>query len=217
MTLSRQGTYLASSAGEIRNPLQSELQAPTAQVAVVAMSTTASLLQPATGGALIDSHGRLVGVMGDFYPNAKAAGVTGRQVAVAIGLFKQMVPNLQQANQAEPSSWLGVAGMSLTPRLASAAMASPARGALIEFVVPGSPADKAGIAAGSKVTTIGGDQCVVGGDVIVGLNGVPVRSFEDLVRELGRIRPGRVVSARLFRGRSPVTLKVRLVPNPTQG
>ena len=96
-------------------------------------------------------------------------------------------------------------------------MASPARGALIEFVVPGSPADKAGIAAGSKVTTIGGDQCVVGGDVIVGLNGVPVRSFEDLVRELGRIRPGRVVSARLFRGRSPITLKVRLVPNPTQG
>ena len=139
------------------------------------MSTTASLPKPATGGALIDYRGRLVGVMGDFYYDVGAAGLTGRQAAVAIGLFKQMVPNLQQGNQAAPSSWLGVAGMSLTPSLASAAMASPARGALVEFVVPRSPADKAGIAAGSRVTTVGGNRCVVGGDVIVGLNGVTIR------------------------------------------
>ena len=82
--------------------------------------------------------------------------------------------------------------------------------------MPGSPADKAGIVAGGRVTTIGGNQCVVGGDVIVGLNGVTIRSFEDLIRALGRIHPGRVVSVRLLRGRSPITLKVRLVPNPTQ-
>ena len=216
VTLSRQGTYLASSTGEIQSVLRSQLNAPATQMAVVALSTTASLPKLATGGALIDSRGRLIGVMGDFYYDVGAAGLTGRQTAVAIGLFKQMVPNLQQANQAAPSSWLGVAGLSLTPSLASAAMARPGRGALIEFVVPRSPADKAGIVAGSRVTTIGGNQCVVGGDVIVGLNGVTIRSFEDLIKTLGRIDPGREVSVRLFRGRSPITLHVRLVPNPTQ-
>jgi class 3 adenylate cyclase/S1-C subfamily serine protease len=182
--------------------------------------------QSETGGALIDSSGHLIGVTGGFRAMSAPEWVgrerwktlksrfTGRDVAVAVGLFQQEVPRMQLALQREPAAWLGVVGTTVRPALGPALGPQGGRGVLVEFVSPGSPAEKAGIVAGSKVKTVAGKQHVVGGDVIVAINAAAVRSANDLVGIERRIGPETSVSVHLLRRRSPMTVQVKLVANP---
>ena len=220
VTLSRDGTFLSSAAGEISYCDHSYWALgtqKTKQAILTAMRTTASLPRQATGGALIDTTGHLIAVMGDFRFSTKRAtsvDVTGRDAAAAVGYFRQLVPDIQQRDQHTASAWLGVGGDTVTPDLGPALGTRGVRGALVEFVTPGSPADKAGIVGGRRVKVIRGKRYVVGGDVIVDINGAAVRSIEDLPRVIGQIGPGRTVSFHLLRGQSSVTVKVKLVANP---
>ncbi len=214
VTLSRQGTFLAQASGNISGLIWAQLEAPKAQKTIVAMRTTATLPMLATGGALIDSRGRLVGVMGDFRGTPQEAGYLGRGVAVSVGLFKQVVPDIQQAARSTPSAWLGVSGSTVTEALKRARATHHAGGVLVESVTPGSPAALAGILGGSVVTSIGGEQHLVGGDVLVGINRIPLRSIEDLLRVDSHMAPGRTVSVHLLRGQSPVTVKAKLAASP---
>ena len=218
VTMSRSETFLIRATGRISDydhRYWALLTQKTKLGIKVAMRTTATLPKPATGGALIDASGRLIGVMGSFYDDLKGAGgYTGRDVAIATNFFRQMVPDILRNGQAMNTAWLGVRGSTVTPSLGLALGTHSSRGALVEFVSPGSPADKAGIVGGSRVKTVGGKQHVSGGDVILAINGEAVRSLEDLIELLGRLDPGRTVSIHLLRGRSPVTLKVTLVASP---
>jgi class 3 adenylate cyclase/S1-C subfamily serine protease len=214
VTLNRELTMLARNAGRVSDCFYSTLDVPAGQRFLAAMRTSASLQQPATGGALIDSRGRLVGVMGDFYTDLQSPAYTGRDVAVAVNLCKEQVAASQKGNQAYASAWLGISYQLVTPVLGPALGVTGGRGALVETVVPGSPADKAGIVGGSRVKSIEGQQNVLGGDVILSVNGVAVRPSEDIPSILSQIKPGRTVSVRLLRGQSPVTLQVKLVANP---
>ena len=185
----------------------------TKQRIIVAMRTSASFAIPATGGALIDSHGRLVGVMGNFYGGAGDEHV-GSDVAVSVNFIRPGIADIQRSARQGPSAWLGVGGTSVTPRLAQVLGVSVAHGALIERVVPGSPADRAGILGGTRVKTIKGERHILGGDVMVGVGDVRIRSFDDLPRLLGQLSPGETVSIHLLRGGSPITVRVKLVSNP---
>ena len=185
----------------------------TKQRIIVAMRTSASFAIPATGGALIDSHGRLVGVMGNFYGGAGDEHV-GSDVAVSVNFIRPGIADIQRSARQGPSAWLGVGGTSVTPRLAQVLGVSVAHGALIERVVPGSPADRAGIIGGTRVKTIKGERHILGGDVMVGVGDVRIRSFDDLPRLLGQLSPGETVSIHLLRGGSPITVRVKLVSNP---
>ena len=217
VTLSRQGTFLARASGSIGALLVSTLEAPKAEQAVVAMRINATLPMAVTGGALIDSRGQLVGVMGDFHATLQDPGYEGRDMAVSVGLFKQVVPNIQRLRQRDPAAWLGVAGSTIMKPLRGARSTHHGGGVLVEFVTPGSPADKAGIVGGGGVTTLGGEQHVTGGDVLVGLDRAPVHTIEDLQRFLGRMTPGKSVAVHLLRGLSRVTVKAKLVASPWRG
>ena len=65
----------------------------------------------------------------------------------------------------------------------------PGHGALVELVVPGSPADAAGILGGDTIRTSSRGNRGFGGDVVVGINGAAVLTPEDLIKTLGRTRP----------------------------
>ena len=185
----------------------------TKQRIIVAMRTSASFAIPATGGALIDSYGRLVGVMGNFYGGAGDE-VAGSDVAVSVNFLRPGIADIQRSARQGPSAWLGVGGTSVTPRLAQVLGVSVAHGALIERVVPGSPADRAGILGGTRVKTIEGERHILGGDVMVGVGDIRIRSFDDLPRLLGQLSPGKTVSIHLLREGSPITVRVKLVSNP---
>jgi len=80
--------------------------------------------------------------------------------------------------------YLGVSGTNITPAIASAIGLKEPRGFLVVSVVPGSPADKAGIHGGTKPTDVDGRRINLGGDVIVGLDNQKVRKIEDILSYL---------------------------------
>ncbi|RLD92468.1 MAG: peptidase S1, partial [Aquificota bacterium] len=86
--------------------------------------------------------------------------------------------------------WLGFTGMEITESLAELFNLPVKEGVLVAEVFPGSPAAKAGIRAGSRIISYGSDQLVLGGDIIVAMNGKPVKRLKDIVASLSTMKPG---------------------------
>ena len=88
-------------------------------------------------------------------------------------------------------------------------------GAIIQDVTKGGPADKAGLRAGGNPTA---DGLAAGGDVIVAVDGKPVKSSDELVTIIAGKKPGDEVEIEYLRGRSDErkTVKVELGNRPSQ-
>jgi serine protease Do len=137
-----------------------------------------------SGGMLVDDAGRVIGVTSAIISPMGASVSIGFAIPAAI--VQKAVPALiKTGHYTHP--WLGVSGISLTPDLAKAMGLKPEqRGGLVVDVIPGSPADKAGLHGSDRQVTIEGEQVRVGGDVIIAMDKQPVTGFDDLVTALSR-------------------------------
>ena len=85
------------------------------------------------------------------------------------------------------------------------------RGALVEDVTPGGPADKTGLRGSDRQVTIDGQEMRVGGDVIIAIDGSPVKTMDDLIAYLtDQTTVGQKVSLTLLRDRKEKSLEVIL-------
>jgi S1-C subfamily serine protease len=113
------------------------------------------------------------------------------------------------------TAWLGVAGVDVTPAVAAAMKLNAGQtGALIQQVVPGSPADKAGLRAGTQDFSLDGRNIKLGGDVIVSAGGKPVATMQDLVKIVQGLQPGATLNLTALRGGSEVKITVELAARP---
>ncbi|MCD6291498.1 MAG: PDZ domain-containing protein, partial [Anaerolineae bacterium] len=135
--------------------------------------------------------------------------------AIPSAIVQKVVPVLIQKGHYE-HPWLGISGTSLQPDLAKAmGLKADQRGALVVDVVPGSPADKAGIHGSDRQVTIEGMTVRVGGDVITAIDGRPIEGFDDLVTYLARnTEVGQTITLTLLRQGKEVTTKVTLAARP---
>jgi S1-C subfamily serine protease len=101
----------------------------------------------------------------------------------------------------------------LTPNLAGDLNLPVDRGALIQSVQNGSPADKAGLRAGRTQLQ---DGATAGGDVIVGVDGKKVESADDVVREIGEKKPGDTVKIEYYRRDKKQSTDVKLTERPAE-
>jgi len=168
-----------------------------------------------SGGVLVDRNGRLIGVTSAIISSSGANAGIG--FAVPSAIVKKVVPSLIKNGRYE-HPWLGISGISLNPELAEAMNLEPAqRGALVVDVVPGGPADEAGLRGSDRQVTIYGDEVRVGGDVITAIDGKPVTDFGDLVTYLARITEvGQTVTLTLLRQGQETDVKVTLAARPGQ-
>jgi serine protease Do len=135
------------------------------------LQTDAPLNPGNSGGVLVDDAGRVIGVTSAIASPAGASAGIG--FAIPSAVVQKVVPALIQTGHYE-HPWLGVSGTSLTPELATAMGLTPEqRGALVVHVVPGGPADRAGLRGSDRQVTIEDEQVRPGGDVIVALDGAP--------------------------------------------
>ena len=69
-----------------------------------------------------------------------------------------------------------MAGITVTPEIAQAMdLAADQKGALVEEVVTGSPAEKAGLQSSGKAFDLNGEQVMIGGDIVTAVDGKPWR------------------------------------------
>ncbi len=109
------------------------------------------------------------------------------------------------------TAWLGIKGMTLSPPVTEA-MNLPAdqHGVLIQQVVEGSPAEEASLRGSYKSTTINGEQVLVGGDVVVAMNGQEIEDLAGLQSVLATSNPGDEVTLTTLRDGESLEMKVIL-------
>jgi serine protease Do len=166
-----------------------------------------------SGGVLLDASGQLVGVTAAIESSVNSSAGIG--FAIPSVIVQRVVPVLIATGHFE-HPWLGISGGSLTPDLAKAMnLQQDQRGALVEEVVSGSPADKAGIQSSTKTATILGQQVQVGGDVIIAIDGRPVKTFEDVTAYLARYgEVSQTVTLTILRGGKQEDIRVLLQARP---
>jgi 2-alkenal reductase len=164
-----------------------------------------------SGGVLVDDQGRLIGVTAAIEQSSSGIGFV-----IPSATVQKVIPALINTGHYE-HTWLGVSATTLNPDLNSA-MNLPAqqRGALVVDVLPGSPAATAGLMGSTRPVTINGEQVQVGGDVIVAVNGQPVKTFDDVVTYLANnSQVGQTITLTVMRLGQQMTLNVTLEARPS--
>src|SRR5581483_1887167 len=112
-------------------------------------------------------------------------------------------------------AYVGITTADLTPGLARR-FGYPVRyGAVITSVQPGSPGERARLRGGTEQRDFNGLAFTYGGDVIVAIDGRPVRSANDVVRTVAeRLRPGQVSTFTIVRNGSHRRVRVVLATRP---
>jgi serine protease Do len=166
-----------------------------------------------SGGVLVDDAGQVIGVPTAI--ESESGANAGIGFAVPSAIVQRVVPVLIRDGHYE-HPWLGISGTSLNSELAEAMdLGADQRGVLVVEVTADSPAAKAGLQGSDKQVELSSGQAQVGGDVIVGINGEPVKEFDDLVTYLARSTSvGDAVRLTLLRGGKEQTVQVTLGARP---
>jgi len=172
-----------------------------------AIQTDAAINRGNSGGPLLDSHGRVIGInTAIFAPTGTTAGIG---FAIPIHTAKQIADDLIQEGRVR-RAYLGVDTTALFPGLAEALELPVEEGLLVERVVPGSPAARAGLRGGTQAVIAGMRRILLGGDVLVAFDGEPITNQLDMNRFLNRKRPGDRVRLTIFRRQQRLEVEVTL-------
>ncbi len=172
-----------------------------------AIQTDAAINQGNSGGPLLNSSGQVIGINSAiFTPTGTTAGIG---FAIPINTAKRIVDDLLRDGKVH-RAFLGVRSLELFPQLADALQLPVEEGMLIEQVTSGSPADRAGLRGGSRSARLGFQQVLIGGDIVVAIDGNPVTNQFELNLALNRKRPGETASLTIYRGRQKMDVKVIL-------
>jgi S1-C subfamily serine protease len=178
---------------------------------VDAIQTDAPITHGNSGGPLFDARGRAIGINAQI--RSESGGAEGVGFAIPINAARRSMAQLAATGRVV-YAYLGVTTEDLTPTLARHLGYVVTRGALVGDVKGGSPADRAGLEGGTDEETFNGQNFTTGGDVIVSLDGRPVRSADDVVREVSSRLPGETVRLTVVRGGTRTTLSAKLGTRP---
>jgi Do/DeqQ family serine protease len=156
------------------------------------IQTDASINPGNSGGPLVDLQGRIVGINTAIV--APSGGNVGIGFAVPINMARQVMDQLVNYGEIKRGR-IGVAMQDLTPDIAQALGTTRSDGAVIARVEAGSPAERAGLRTN---------------DLIVAVNGTPIRNGAELRNKIVIARIGDVVDLTIARGNSERTVTVRI-------
>ena len=178
-----------------------------------AVQTDAAINPGNSGGPLVNAQGEVIGVNQQI--RSTSGGGEGVGFAVPIDLVKRSLDQLREDGTAE-YAYLGVSSQSVYPQLAKRFDLPVERGAWLQSVTRGGPADKAGLRGFSgKEIVFQAEPLCPGGDVVTRIGDVAVEDSAGLADAVARHEPGDKVPFELYRGDKRMTLQVTLGRRPT--
>ncbi|UUY02866.1 trypsin-like peptidase domain-containing protein [Svornostia abyssi] len=171
-----------------------------------------------SGGPLIDAAGSVIGVNSQIQTGQGGTGSVGIGFAVPIDTAKEVIPQLKAKGRVD-RAWIGLTTVTVSPSIAKLGLDAE-RGALVQTVEPGSPAERAKMRGGDVQAQVGQTPVLLGGDVIVDIAGNKITSTEDVARAVSSRKPGEKVTVTVVRDGSRVPVTVTLSQRPsvvTQG
>ena len=197
----------------IISALQRQIQAPNGFSISHVIQTDAAINPGNSGGPLIDTTGEVVGINAQI--QTRTGGNVGIGFAIPINTARDVVDQLKADGEVE-HAYLGINGGSITPDLAKALNLPVDEGVLVQEVVPGGPAEDAGLKGGDTSATIDGAEFELGGDIIVEVEGKPITEMDQVIDIVNEAEPGDRLELTVRRGKGTKTLTVTLGQRPDQ-
>ena len=156
--------------------------------------TDATITEGDSGGPLFNMAGEVIGVVSHILSHS--GGSEGLGFAVTSNLARQLMLE-------ERSLWSGLSGYMISGDLGQVFnLPPPGSGLLVQKIASGSPAERIGLRAGTLRAIIGDEEIIVGGDVILAIQGVPLAAPDSYLlvrRKVGEMRPGEQITVTVLR------------------
>ena len=160
------------------------------------IQTDAAINQGNSGGALVDARGNLVGI------NSAILSQTGGSIGIGLAIPASMAKTVMEQiikTGTVTRGWIGVELQPVTPALAESFKLGTLEGAIINGVLNGGPADKAGVKPG---------------DVLVAIDGKPIVDPQSVLSTVTGIAPGSAAKVKLKRKGQDLELSVTIGRRP---
>jgi S1-C subfamily serine protease len=163
-----------------------------------------------SGGPLINSDGIVVGMTTAIVSDSQGLGF-----AIPSDTISRELPPLIKDGKYDKHSYLGVQLADMNYQLAQAMRTNLTWGLLVEVTVPGGPASKSGLRGGTQNVTIEQQRYLIGGDIIVSLDGNKVVNYDALSAYLEEhTAPGETIKVEIMRSSVRMTLSLQLGTRP---
>jgi S1-C subfamily serine protease len=184
-----------------------QVQEPNGTFIEEAIQTDAAINPGNSGGPLLNWHGEVIGI------NTIIASSVGQSAgigfAIPINTAKAVVNDLVTLGRVRRPA-LGIRTIPIDPELADELSLPADYGLLIVQAVQGGAADRAGLHGGNERTQLGNTLVMIGGDLIVAIDGEKVESQQTLAQIMNRHRAGDTVKVTIFRGKKKLEVSVEL-------
>ena len=197
----------------IVSAIQRSIQAPNGFTIERAIQTDAPINHGNSGGPLLDSRGRVIGINSQI--ESESGGNVGIGFAVPVNTVKDVASQILRTGKVE-HAYMGIEMQPIDQSLSETFRLPVGKGVLVSRVRAGSPAAKAGLKGGDQQVVIDGESYVLGGDIITRADGRAVTSPEELSSLVMSKDPGDTITVEIQRGDSSKTVSVTLGRQPAQ-
>ena len=173
-----------------------------------AIQTDAAINPGNSGGPLLNSRGEVIGINTMIASNG-ADQSSGIGFAIPINTAKAVLADLTRYGRVKRPS-LGIVDFAIGPDLAQQMGLAVDSGVLIQKVIPGGAAERAGLRGGNQQAYVGNTPIMLGGDLIVAIDGHEVEDSDAINALMDKHQAGDTISVTLFRGRKQMTIKLIL-------
>jgi S1-C subfamily serine protease len=204
----------------IVSALQRQIQAPDGFSISNVIQTDAAINPGNSGGPLINAEGEVIGINSQIETGGSGSeGNVGIGFSIPINTAKSEIKALIENGEVE-HAYLGISGGPIEEEIAQDFNLPVDEGVLIQEVVKGGPADKAGVQGANKTATIEGVEVGLGGDIITEVDGEKVKDMEEVAAAVEADEPGDEMELTLLRDgkekKATVTLGTRPSSVPGQ-
>jgi len=186
-----------------------QVQEPDGNYIDEAIQTDAAINPGNSGGPLLNARGEVIGI--NTMIASSSGGSVGVGFAIPIDTAKAIIGDLVAYGRVRrPTLGIRALPVPMNRELAMQLGLPSDSGVLVMQVEPGSAAERAGIRGGNQRVYYGNYEIIIGGDLIVEMDGQPIEGMPDLTHLMNKHRGGDMVTIGLYRDGKKITVRVRL-------